>query len=55
MKGIMEALKYIHSEGVAHRDVKPENILLKDANDLTSLKLIDFGISTKYDDTNSWT
>jgi hypothetical protein len=29
-----------------------ENIMLKDVQDLTSIKLIDFGISTKYDDTD---
>jgi len=23
MKGVMEAIKYIHSKGIAHLDVKP--------------------------------
>jgi len=31
-----------------------ENIMLKTKEDLSSLKLIDFGISTKYDLTNGW-
>jgi len=31
-----------------------ENIMLKNKEDLSSLKLIDFGISTKYDWTNGW-
>jgi len=31
-----------------------ENIMLKNKEDLSSLKLIDFGISTKYDRTNGW-
>lgn len=31
-----------------------ENIMLKDEKDLSSLKLIDFGISTKYDHIHSW-
>lgn len=40
--GILEALEYIHNNGVVHRDLKPENIMV-DAND--QVKLIDFGIA----------
>jgi serine/threonine-protein kinase len=39
---VLEALEYIHENGVIHRDLKPENIVL-DAND--NIKLIDFGIA----------
>jgi serine/threonine-protein kinase len=39
---ILEALEYIHSNGVVHRDLKPENIMV-DAQD--NIKLIDFGIA----------
>ena len=38
---ILSALKYIHSIGVCHRDIKLENIVI-DAND--NAKLIDFGL-----------
>ncbi len=39
---ILEALGYIHANGVVHRDLKPENIMVdKDDN----IKLIDFGIA----------
>jgi len=40
--GILEALDYIHSQGVVHRDLKPENIMVL-PND--QIKLIDFGIA----------
>jgi serine/threonine-protein kinase len=39
---VCEALDYIHSHGVVHRDMKPENIMV-DAED--RIKLIDFGIA----------
>src|ERR1035441_610453 len=39
---VLEALAYIHENGVVHRDLKPENIMVDD-ND--NIKLIDFGIA----------
>jgi serine/threonine-protein kinase len=41
--GVLEALDYIHANGVVHRDLKPENIMVDDGD---HIKLIDFGIAS---------
>lgn len=44
---ILRALEYIHSCGVIHRDIKPQNILV---NSECHLKLCDFGLARADDD-----
>lgn len=50
MRRVLEAVSYLHNQGIVHRDLKPENILLCNKNDISSIKLIDFGLTAKYND-----
>jgi len=42
---ILRALHYLHELGIAHRDLKPTNLLLKSPDDDTNVKIADFGLS----------
>lgn len=41
---LLRTIRYLHSQGVVHRDIKAENIMI-DQED--NIKLIDFGLSKK--------
>lgn len=45
VKELAKTIAYLHSEGVCHRDIKPDNILFDETE--SKIKLIDFGISKK--------
>ena len=44
---IISGIEYLHEIGIAHRDLKLENILL--TNKFNDIKIIDFGLSNIYD------
>ena len=48
MRQSFSALKYLHAHQICHRDIKPENFLLKYVDDITNIKLIDFGLSKDF-------
>jgi calcium-dependent protein kinase len=48
-KQILSAVSHIHSRGIAHRDIKLQNILIDCNNDkIAQIKLIDFGYGSKF-------
>ena len=61
MRQIIDVMKYVHSLGIIHRDLKLDNILVKfnndsDKNNLNmmkaTIKIIDFGCATYMNDSN---
>jgi hypothetical protein len=46
---LLSAVVHLHSRGIAHRDIKLQNILMDSGNDATAqVKLIDFGYGSRY-------
>ena len=48
----MNAVEYMHSLNIMHRDLKPENILIIKEKGKFKIKLIDFGLSNFYSNSN---
>jgi len=49
LQKLMEAISYCHSIGIAHRDIKPDNILVaNNSNSILQIKLADFGQASSF-------
>ncbi len=48
MFNLLKGVLHIHDKDFIHRDLKPENVLFSEANDFSSLKIIDFGLSAQF-------
>jgi serine/threonine-protein kinase Chk2 len=42
---MVQAIKYLHDQGITHRDIKPENVLLASDSAESLIKVTDFGLS----------
>ena len=47
VRRVLSAVEYLHNMQICHRDKKPENIMISKENDLSSIKIIDFGLSSQ--------
>jgi serine/threonine protein kinase len=54
MKNVLEALQYIHKLKILHRDIKPDNLILRNHNDITDPVLVDFGLADFYSETGDY-
>ena len=48
-KQMMSAINYCHKNGIVHRDLKPENLLYLNKDKNSPVKVIDFGMSKRFD------
>ena len=46
MKTTLKAIRHMHKHKIMHRDIKMDNILMRDINDPKSIVIIDYGFAS---------
>ena len=49
VKNLLTGLSQIHSKGIMHRDLKPQNIIMRSKKDIKDIVIIDFGLASFVD------
>ena len=49
IRQVLDAVAYMHREGVVHRDLKPENLLYQSQDEDSKIMISDFGLSKMED------
>ena len=52
LKKLLETLLFLQNKKIVHRDIKPQNILVQDKTDSSSIILADFGLACSMEDTS---
>lgn len=48
VKQLLSAVAYMHKQEIIHRDLKPENIMFENNSPQAEIKVLDFGLSKKF-------
>lgn len=54
IRPLVDGLSYLHDQGIFHRDIKPNNILLRNKHSLDSVCLVDFGLADRWNEQSKY-
>jgi len=54
-RDMMRAVNYCYGKKVCHKDLKPENFMFASKGEMSTIKLIDFGLSQLFEDPSNLT